>query len=164
VACSDLIGEPPVVQQPIDISLTDGYVFVLSPLGVHALGAVQMPSGWRGAPAHLLVDHQSAGCAISDQREMACWLTFTEGFRAASWQGNFKKVIGATLPQACALDDARQLRCGNVFEEVTPAAYGDADTIDFVTSASIVCSLSVAGRVKCWNELTGEPKKLAAGW
>jgi len=162
--CHDLFSEPPVVQQPIDISLSDGYVFVLSPLGVHALGQVQTPPDWHGAPAHVLVDHQSAGCAISDQGEMACWLTFSEGLQAATWPGKFKKVIGTTLPRACALDDARQLHCGNVFEELPPTPYGDADTIDFVASAYIVCSLSVAGHVKCWNDATGEAKNLAAGW
>jgi hypothetical protein len=165
VSCRDLLSEPPRVEQPIDISLTDGNVFVLSPLGVHApADAPRLPSGWRGVPAQLLVDHQLAGCAISDQREMACWLSLSEDLRPGRWKGNFKKVIASTLPRACALDDSRQLRCGNVFEDETPAPYGDADTIDFVASASIVCSLSAAGRVKCWKEPTGEPSTVAPGW
>jgi hypothetical protein len=162
--CRDLIADPPAVPRPIDISLTDGYVFVLSPLGVHAFGETYQLPAWQGAPAHLLVDHRFGGCAISDQDEMACWLTLSNGLQPASWQGHFKKVIGSTLPRACALDDSRQLRCGNVFEDATPAPYGDADTIDFVASSSIVCSLSVEGHVKCWNDATGEPRNVAPGW
>lgn len=162
--CRELSSEPPEVQQPIDISLTDGNLLVLSPLGVHAFGETRLPSGWRGAPAELLVDHRFGGCVISDQREMACWLEFSEGFQPASWQGSFKKIIGSTFPRACALDDARQLRCGNVFEDSAPAPYGEPDTIDFVASSSTVCALSVAGRVKCWNDATGDPKDVASGW
>jgi hypothetical protein len=164
VACNDSIAEAPTVDRPIDISLTDGYAFVLDPFGVHAYAEAPLPSNWRGAPARLFVDHQSGGCVMSDQRELACWLTLGDGLQPASWRGNFAKVIGSTLPRACALDDARQLRCGNVFEDVAPTAYGDADTVDFVASASLVCSLSVAGHVKCWNDATGEPKSVAPGW
>jgi hypothetical protein len=164
VHCHHLSDEPPPVSDPIDIDLTDGTVFVLSPLGVHAYGETRLPSGWRGAPAHLFVDHQSGGCVISDQRELACWLTLSDDLQPSSWQGNFKKIVASTLPRACALDTARQLRCGNVFQHVSPAPYGDADTIDFVASSSIVCSLSVAGHVKCWNDSTGEPRDVAPGW
>lgn len=165
VFCSGGASGPATVQEPIDLSLTDGNLLVLSPLGVHAHAQeFPLPSGWRGAPARLLVDHQEGGCVISDRHELACWTSVSHGIEPAKWEGGFQKIIGTTLPRACALDAARQLRCGNVFEDVTPAPYGDADTVDFVASSSVVCSLSVAGRVKCWNEATGEPRGAASGW
>jgi hypothetical protein len=165
VLCESVSTEPPAVAQPLDLSLTDGYLVVLSPLGVHVSSdPPRLPSGWRGTPDRLLVDHLLHGCVLSDQGEMACWLSLQEAMKPATWKGTFKKIIPATLPLACVLTDARQLRCGDVFQDVAPAAYGDADTVDFVASASTVCSLSVAGRVKCWNVMTDEPVDVAAGW
>jgi hypothetical protein len=163
--CEGNVTMPPDLQAPIDISVTDSSVIVLGALGVQAFNdSPKAAPGWRGAPARLIVDHQLGGCIISDRHELACWVELSQGLQASSWGGDFTTFIGTTLPRACGLDQQRQLYCGDVFADSAPSALGDPDTIDFVASSSVVCTLSVRGRVKCFNEATSEPREMPPGW
>lgn len=163
--CEGDVTMPPDPQAPIDISVTDSSVIVLGALGVQAFNDSPKPApGWRGAPARLIVDHQLGGCIISDRQELACWVELSKGLKASSWSGDFSPFIATTLPRACGLDQQRQLYCGDVFADSAPSALGEPDTIDFVASSSVVCTLSVRGRVKCFNEATSEPREVPPGW
>jgi hypothetical protein len=163
--CEESVNAPAVlVPSPVDVAITDGSAFVLGPSGVATENLpTRLPTFWKGAPARLRVDHQSAGCIISDLGELACWIDLREALRPSPWLGKYRKLVPATMPRACVLDDERQLRCGDVFADSEPAPLGSSDTIDFAASASNVCALSVAGRVSCWNR-DGEPLELPEGW
>jgi hypothetical protein len=153
-----------VVPSPVDVTITDSNAFVLGAIGVAtSVLPARLPTFWNGTPAQLKVDHQSAGCIISDLGELACWLDGTDALRPSPWHGNYRKLVPATMPRACVLDDARQVRCGDIFADAEPAPLGANDVVDFAASASTVCTLSVAGRVNCWNG-AGEPLQVPEGW
>ena len=150
----------------IDVSITDSSAFLLSSRGVEAPGvAARQPVPSPSAAAKLLVDHQSAGCVVTESQQLSCWLTLLEPLRSPSWKNSYRKVVPTTLPHACALDDARQLRCGDIFADTTPAPVGPSDVLDFAASSSMVCSLSVTGKVSCWRVgETLEAVEVPAGW
>jgi hypothetical protein len=150
----------------IDVSITDSSAFLLSSRGVELPGVpARLPGPWRSAAAKLLVDHQSAGCVVSERHELSCWLTLLEPLRPPSWKNSYRKVVPTTLPHACALDEARQLRCGDIFADEAPAPLGPSDVVDFAASNSMVCSLSVAGKVSCWRIGQAlEAVEVPAGW
>ena len=150
----------------IDVSISDSSAFLLSSRGVEAPGVpARPPVPSRSASAKLFVDHQSAGCVVSEGHQLSCWLTLLEQLRPASWKNNYRKVVPTTLPHACALDEARQLRCGDIFADTTPAPVGSGDVLDFAASSSMVCSLSVTGKVSCWRVgETLEAVEVPAGW
>jgi hypothetical protein len=150
----------------IDVSITDSSAFLLSSRGVEAPGVVARPAGpWRSAAAKLLVDHQSAGCVVSERHELSCWLSLLEPLRAPTWNASYRKVVPTTLPHACALDEARQLRCGDIFADTTPQPVGPSNVLDFAASTSMVCSLSVAGKVSCWRVGQAlETVEVPVGW
>jgi hypothetical protein len=164
--CKDERGtKPPEIQAPIDIGLTDDAVVLVGSLGVQAYDiTLPLPSEWKGAPVSIAVDHQHGGCIVSDQQEVSCWANLTDGLKPSRWSGSFKKLAGLTLPRACTLDQARRVGCGDVFEDAAPTPVGDADSVGIAVSSYQVCSLSVAGRVKCWSDLTGEPVAMPPGW
>ena len=163
--CEGDVTTPSVLApSPVDVTITDNYAFVLSAMGVAtATLPARLPTFWKGTPATLRVDHQSAGCIVSDLGELACWLDENEAFRPSPWLGKYRKLVPATMPRACVLDDERQLRCGDIFADAEPAPLGSNDTVDFTASVSTVCALSVAGRVSCWNG-AGEPLEVPEGW
>lgn len=152
--CEGPITPPATAQDPIDISVTDSSVFVLGAAGVQfGVFAPQLPSDWRGEPRRLIVDHQFSGCMFSNLGEMACWLDLSKPPVTSSWSKPqlYTKVVGTTLPNACALDADRRLRCGDVLQDASPKALDATDIVDFVASANIVCALSAAGHVKCYD-------------
>lgn len=163
--CEGSVTMPAViVPSPIDVTITDGSAFVLGAIGVVAMDLPpRLPTFWKGAPATLRVDHQFAGCIISDLGELACWIDPREALRSSPWLGKYRKLVPATMPRACVLDDARQLRCGDIFADAEPAPLGSTDTSDFTASDSTVCALSVAGRVSCWDG-AGAPLDVPEGW
>ncbi|HVY25683.1 MAG TPA: hypothetical protein VHB79_04000 [Polyangiaceae bacterium] len=163
--CEGSVNKPAVlVPSPVDMTITDGSAFVLGAIGVVAIDLpARLPTFWKGTPAKLLVDHQSAGCIVSDLGELACWTDLTEALRPSPWDGKYRKLVLATMPRACVLDDERQVRCGDIFADAEPAPLGTNDAVDVTASASTVCALSVAGRVSCWNG-AGEPLEVPEGW
>jgi hypothetical protein len=165
VHCEGSVTVPAVVvPAPIDITITDSSALVLGAIGVVTMNLpARLPTFWKGAPAQLRVDHQFAGCIISDLGELACWIDLTETLRPSPWSGKYRKLVPATMPHACVLDDERQLRCGDIFADAEPAPLGSNDTIDFTASSRTVCALSVAGRVSCWNA-EGVPLDVPEGW
>ncbi|HEX2874472.1 MAG TPA: hypothetical protein VHP33_24630 [Polyangiaceae bacterium] len=165
--CDPQITVPDALNESlIDVSITDSSAFLLSSRGVELPGVpARLPGPWRSASAQLLVDHQSAGCVVSERHELSCWLTLLEPLRPPSWKNTYRKVVPTTLPHACALDDARQLRCGDIFVDTTPQPVGPADVLNFAASTSMVCSLSVTGKVSCWRIGQAlEAVEVPAGW
>jgi hypothetical protein len=163
--CEGSVTPPAVtVSSPVDVTITDSSVFVLGTIGVVTMNLPpRLPTFWQGTPAQLRVDHQFAGCIISDLGELACWIDLTETLRPSPWSGQYRKLVPATMPHACVLDDERQLRCGDIFADTEPAPLGSHDTIDFTASNRTVCALSVAGRVSCWDA-DGAPLAVPDGW
>jgi hypothetical protein len=165
--CDQQITVPDTLNESlIDVSITDSNAFLLSSRGVEVPGVpARLPGPWRSAAAKLLVDHQSAGCVVSERRELSCWLTLLDPLSPPSWKNSYRKVVPTTLPHACALDEARQLRCGDIFADTAPAPVGPNDVLDFAASSSMVCSLSVAGKVSCWRIGQAlEAVEVPAGW
>jgi hypothetical protein len=163
--CEGSVTTPAVaVPSPIDVTITDSSALVLGAIGLVTMDLPpRLPTFWKGAPAQLRVDHQFAGCIISDVGELACWMDLTEALRPSPWLGKYRKLVPATMPRVCVLDDARQLRCGDIFADTEPAPLGSNETSDFTASDSTVCALSVAGRVSCWDG-AGAPLDLPDGW
>jgi hypothetical protein len=163
--CEGSVTMPAIsVPSPIDVTITDSSAIVLGAIGVVTMNLpARLPTFWKGAPAQLRVDHQFAGCIISNLGELACWMDLTETLRRSPWSGTYRKLVPATMPRVCVLDDERQLRCGDIFADAEPAALGSNDTIDFTASSNTVCALSVAGRVSCWSP-AGAPLEVPEGW
>jgi len=163
--CEGSVTMPAVlVPSPIDVTITDSSAFVLGAIGVVTMNLpARLPTFWKGAPAKLRVDHQFAGCIISDLGELACWMDLTEALRPSPWPGHYRKLVPVTMPRVCVLDDERQLHCGDIFGDARPAPLGSDDTIDFTASNRTVCALSVAGRVSCWDD-AGAPLDVPEGW
>lgn len=74
-------------------------------------------------PLGLLVDHQEAGCVISDRDELACFESSAESFVVSPWRGPFRKLVLRTMPQACVLGMDWRLRCGDVLSELEEQPY-----------------------------------------
>ena len=163
--CKGSVTPPALgVSSPVDVTITDNEAFVLAAVGVVSpVGPARLPGFWKGGPAQVRVDHQAAGCIISDLGELACWMTWSEALRPSPWPGKYRKLVPATMPRVCVLDNERQLRCGDIFADAEPAPLGAKNTIDFAASSDRVCALSVAGRVSCWSS-AGAPLDVPDGW
>jgi hypothetical protein len=166
--CEGNVTQPEHAQTTlVDVAVTDSSVFVLGELGVQEPYApARLPTAWKGKPASLRVDHDFKGCIVSDLGELSCWETLTEPLLPARWTGSFRKLVPTSFPYACLLDDARQVRCGSLFDPA-PEPIGQSDIVDFVASRSVMCTLSVAGRVSCWEGLDTSvaiPLETPVGW
>jgi hypothetical protein len=163
--CDGQIRQPDAQPSPLlDLSITDDTVSLLTSEGVSMLmRPLLAPTFARGKPARLLVDHQDAGCVVSDHDELSCFDTSVKSFEASPWQGPFRKLVPATLPRACVLRDDRRLRCGNVLSDLEPKPFELERVIDITASSSLVCGLSIGGHVKCWDGMD-LPVQLPNGW
>ena len=155
------LADPP--QPLVDVAVTDNLVFVLGASGLQSTFRPLVSPAFEGNPLGLLVDHQEAGCVISDRDELACFESSAASFVASPWHGPFRKLVLRTMPQACVLGMDRKLRCGDVLSELEPQPYALDDVIDITASTSLICGLTLDGHVQCW-EGSAQLLEVPAGW
>lgn len=156
------LADPP--QPLLDVAVTDNFVYVLGASGLQStFRPLVSPVFAEGKSLGLLVDHQEAGCVISDRDELACFESSAESFVASPWRGPFRKLVLRTMPQACVLGTDRRLRCGDVLSELEEQPYALENVIDIAASASLICGLTLDGHVQCWDA-SAQPLEMPAGW